>query len=368
MVLDRRAGLHLGCGAFEQLRSISADTPGPRVLLMTTVGGERRWGARARALLKACEVHSFTDAPVNPTVADAEHGIKAASPIAPHWILAIGGGSVIDLAKTVAVCMAGASLKDAMHGATRLPALPIIAVPTTSGTGSEVTCFATLWDTEAKKKRSLEGEALCPRAAIVDPELCASMPAHVTATSGMDALSHAIESYWSRRATPESDRLSLEAAAAIVQNLPLAIATPTDLVARHAMARAATTAGLAICQTRTAASHAISYPLTLFHGVEHGLACSIALRALLPLNAEALGDLRAQALFRALGAASADEAATRIEALMRRAGLPTRLRDLGLSHSDLDVVLAESFTPGRMDNNVRALDRTLVRGILEAIY
>lgn len=205
-------------------------------------------------------------------------------------LLAFGGGATIDLAKAVCHRPANrdpAKLSAWIRGDSEKPALEpvdLVALPTTAGTGSEVTCWATLWDlpdTEASTlstngvKRSLESQAGYPILAIVDPTVTLTCPDALTRDCGLDALSHALEAIWNRHANPVSDALAVASAQRIVEALPRLLAEPSSLVLRTAMSEAALMAGLAFSQTRTALAHALSYPLTVENGTPHGMACAI---------------------------------------------------------------------------------------------
>src|SRR6185369_9863865 len=174
-------------------------------------------------------------------------------------IVAIGGGSVIDAAKVLAA--AGddfarvRTFLESGAGEDRLLALPIIAVPTTAGTGSEVTCWATVWDTDAKKKYSLSRPSLYPATALVDPLLTVDAPRGVTVSTGLDALSHALESIWNIHANPVSTALAEAAAREVLETLPHLAADLRNAELRGRMARAALMAGLAFSNTRTALAH-----------------------------------------------------------------------------------------------------------------
>jgi phosphonate metabolism-associated iron-containing alcohol dehydrogenase len=203
-------------------------------------------------------------------------------------IVAYGGGSTIDLAK--AACHRphdgdGSKLARWIRGAAPAPEfepIELIAIPTTAGTGSEVTGWATLWDLHRDPngrmrgiKRSLESSHAYPTLALIDGAECASCPAHVTRDSGLDALAHAIEAIWNRNATPVADALAVSAATDILDLLPRILDAPGSLSLRRAMSRSALMAGLAFSQTRTALAHALSYPLTAEQSVPHGLACAV---------------------------------------------------------------------------------------------
>jgi alcohol dehydrogenase len=198
-------------------------------------------------------------------------------------LLALGGGSTLDLAKVVRCRpLKGGfpALAAALRGSAPWPALqpmPLWLAPTTAGTGSEVTRWATVWDTdgEVAVKRSLDEPFGYAQRAFVDPTLTFSCPPALTRDCALDAFAHALEAIWNRHANPLSDRLALSAARRIVAALPLALDEPNRASARHELSLAALEAGLAFSQTRTALAHALSYALTLEQGLPHGLACAV---------------------------------------------------------------------------------------------
>ena len=201
----------------------------------------------------------------------------------PQVIVPIGGGSALDAAKVLAVGREGfAAVRQHLQsgGSSRtLPAraIPLIAVPTTAGTGSEMTHWATVWDTVAVKKYSLTRDDLWPTDAVIDPTLMYGISRELTISTGLDALSHALESIWNINANPVSTNFAIAAAREVLECLsPLS----TDLnnpSLRARMAQASTLAGLAFSNTRTALAHSLSYPVTLHHGIAHGIACSFTL-------------------------------------------------------------------------------------------
>lgn len=209
----------------------------------------------------------------------------AASSVKPEVIVALGGGSVIDTAKGLAAADGDfatvRSYLETGRGVERLASVPIIAVPTTAGTGSEVTMWATIWDTDAQKKYSLARPNLYPEHALVDPSLMVGMPRALTISTGLDALSHSLESIWNRNSNPISSTFAISAASEILKSLPAAVASPDNVDLRSRVAQAALFAGLAFSNTKTAIAHSISYPLTLTHNVPHGVACSFTLPAIL---------------------------------------------------------------------------------------
>jgi alcohol dehydrogenase len=199
----------------------------------------------------------------------------------PEVIVALGGGSVIDSAKVFAA--AGGdfgkvrTFLESQEGAERLSAIPIIAVPTTAGTGSEVTCWGTVWDEANGKKYSLARPDLYPTHAVIDPRLMLGKPLLLTISTGLDALSHALESLWNVNNNPVSANHAVFAARSALDVLPRLVKDLGNIELRERMAMAALFAGLAFSNTKTAIAHSLSYPITLRHGVQHGIACSFSL-------------------------------------------------------------------------------------------
>ena len=199
----------------------------------------------------------------------------------PEVIVALGGGSVIDSAKVFAA--AGGDFGkiktylESQKGAEQLSAIPIIAVPTTAGTGSEVTCWGTVWDEANGKKYSLARPNLYPTHAVVDPRLMLGKPLLLTISTGLDALSHSLESLWNVNNNPVSANHAVSAARNILEVLPKLVKDLGNIELRSRMAMAALFAGLAFSNTKTAIAHSLSYPVTLRHGVQHGIACSFSL-------------------------------------------------------------------------------------------
>jgi alcohol dehydrogenase len=204
---------------------------------------------------------------------------------APEVIVALGGGSVIDTAKVLSASSGDFErvrryLVD-HEGEETLGSVPIIAIPTTAGTGSEVTSWASVWDTDALRKYSLSHSDLYPEHALVDPELTVGIPRMLTVSTALDALSHSLESIWNVNANPVSTNFAVAAATEILEVLPALVTDLGSLALRTRMARAALLAGLAFSNTRTALAHSLSYPITLQYGMPHGLACSFSLPMLL---------------------------------------------------------------------------------------
>ena len=272
-------------------------------------------------------------------------------------LVAVGGGSSIDTAKALMVGTESGRFEDLVAalvaGKPFTPARvkPLIAVPTTAGTGSEVTPWATLWDRERQRKHSLHLKETWPTVALIDPELMLSLPASVTLQSGLDALSHALESIWNVNANAVSDTFAVAAVHEIFDALPRLMAKLDDVELRGRMALAALKAGMAFSNTRTALAHSISYEMTLRYGLPHGIACSFPLPMVLQ---RAMGhDVQRDAvLAQALG--PLDRAPQRLAAFIEQFGVKTRFADYGVSSEQADRMVAHALTGARGRNFIGA--------------
>lgn len=258
-------------------------------LLVTTAGFTARGAtARVRDLLEAggAGVRILDAVQPNPELDDLAAWADSLRGQPVRGIVALGGGSVLDAAKVLSVLLPAdpgslsAALRDGCR-ATWKRSARLVAIPTTAGTGAEATPFATVWDSVQGRKHSLSDAALFPDHCLLDPELTLALPRTPTLHGGLDTTSHALESLWNRNRTPLTRIHALAALEQLVPALPAVLRDPTDLAARESMQLASLLAGMAISHTRTAVAHSISYPLTLRHGVPHGLACSFTLAALL---------------------------------------------------------------------------------------
>ena len=265
--------------------------PCRHILLVTSHGFTRRGvTARVQTLLSGRRVTVFDEVRPNPDLKDLDAATAALRPAGIDAVVGLGGGSALDAAKALAVTLANPLERPLDHvlrqGASHewVGRLPMTAVPTTSGTGAEVTPFATVWDHTDHKKYSLAGPHMYPTSALLDASLTLSLPPEETLHTGLDAISHALESLWNHHRTPVSSIFAMRALSLAVDALPGALEAPGDIVRRRQMQEASLLAGLAISQTRTAIAHAVSYPLTSHFGVPHGLACSFTLPILLEAN------------------------------------------------------------------------------------
>lgn len=352
---------------FNPVRSVYG--AGSLASLPTLLGGRRAVvvtfpEARALGLVRRLEqllgdrLHGvLDDVRPNPDVAELRGVYDAfwAQPEgeAAEAIVAVGGGSAIDTAKALMVATASGRFDEmiaalAAGGGFRPARVrTLIAVPTTAGTGSEVTPWATVWDRGAQKKYSLHLPQTWPTAAVIDPELMLSLPAGVTLQSGLDALSHALESIWNVNANPMSDTFAIAAVHEVLDTLPGLLHRLDDLELRGRMALAALKAGMAFSNTRTALAHSISYEMTLRHGLPHGIACSFPLPMVLERAIGRRAD-RDAVLERALG--PLETAPRRLSAFIEGLGVKTRFSDYGVGDDEAEAMVAHALTGARGRN------------------
>ena len=276
-------------------------------------------------------------------------------------IVALGGGSVIDAAKVLAASNNGfASVREYLEtgeGKSRLGCYPIIAIPTTAGTGSEVTKWATVWDTESQKKYSLSLQTLYPTHAIVDPELMLELPKELTISTGLDALSHALESIWNRNSNPVSANHAVFAATEVMLALPSLIDDLQNIELRSRVARASLFAGLAFSNTRTALAHSVSYPITLKYRVPHGLACSFSLPMVL---ASVIGeDDDCDASLRRIFGDDLEQAVTDLEQFINGLDVSTRASSYGVQSEEWKSLLTSALAGERGLNFIGTHERVM---------
>jgi alcohol dehydrogenase class IV len=363
--------VHFGSGELAKLRSAVDDVAGPesRVFLVTGRQSLCAQGTLPRVLCDLGEerVTLFDQVTPFPSPELVDRALDACRAAAADVVVAIGGGSPMDLAKGVAMLMTheGTSREFASGEKTwERRGLPLIAVPTTSGSSSEVTPFAALWDMEAKSSMRFGSPLAFPEVAIVDPELTLSMPKSLAAVTGMDAFTSAFEAYWSMESEPLADAIELQVIRLFAANLERSC-LQGDLESRSWCALAATMSGIAYSNSRPNACHAIGNPLTIFWGAEHGQAVGISLPALLAWNAQAISH-KLPALWDALGVKDLNEATNRLAQIIERCGLESRLSELGLQSSDMETLL-DHIRWERVGVLPRVLSREDARGLLEGL-
>lgn len=346
---------YVGPGTISKVSEILEQFGSKRIFLVTGNTSFASCGAEEGLAdaFSGREVFRFVNFHENPDIDGIVDGIAKFKEFKPDVVIAVGGGSAMDTAKAInALAFQSGNPRDYISGTVKISekSLPLIAIPTTSGTGSESTHFAVVYMDHVKY--SLADEKILPTAAIVDANLTTSLSKSVTATSGADALCQAVESFWSVNATNESKKYSKRALELALNNLESAVNSP-DEASRNAMSESAHLAGQAINISKTTAAHALSYPFTAHFGITHGNAVAIMLPAVMRFNGEisGLADLVTP---------------EKLEEIFKSIGFEMKLSAFGVKESDLDRMLDEASLE-RMKNNPREVTREDARGILESV-
>ncbi|WLS05709.1 iron-containing alcohol dehydrogenase [Shinella oryzae] len=379
--------LLFGAGQRHALGSVAARL-GRRALVVT----DTRLAADAdfRALVGQLEAaglavlidsSTLPDVPVEQAVASAEN----ARIFRPDLVIGIGGGSCLDMAKCVALLLAHGGRPQDYYGEHTVPGpvLPLIAIPTTAGTGSEVTPVAVLSDSERSLKVGISSPHLIPTVSICDPELTLSCPPGLTAIAGADALTHAIEAFTAIRRDPVpglalqrvfvgknalSDHFALSAIRLLWQGLEAACKDGADQAAREKVMLGATLAGLAFGVAGTAAAHAIQYPVGALTHTAHGLGVACLMPYVMTWNQPAIGPELAE-IADAAGLDGPEDVIPALAALFERIGIPVTLRDLGLAEDRIDWVAEQSSGIARLiQNNPRPLNPQEMRFLVAAAH
>jgi len=331
-------------------------------------------------ILKDYHAVPFFDFEVNPKIEDVEKGLKLFREKKCDFVIAIGGGSTIDIAKLINIFSANeGNITDYVKQKKNIEksGKPLVAIPTTSGSGSEATHFAVIY--LGQTKYSLAHDFIQPDFAIVDFKFTRSLPKYQAACAGMDALGQAIESYWCIHSNEDSKKYAAAAIKLAMENLAEAINRSSEK-AQEAMAKAAHLSGKAINRTKTTASHAVSYPITSYFNIPHGHAAALTLAPMLLYNSritkkDVLDKRGIQYVFHnikdivhLLGEERAEKASEKITSLMKEIGLGTQLTELGIqTDDDIEIIIKHGFNPDRVKNNPRKLTETALRKILNDI-
>ena len=285
----------------------------------------------------------FDEVEENPSTTTCERGGAECRKAGCDFVVALGGGSPMDAAKAIAVLARNPGRCADFFGTDKYaePNLPVITIPTTSGTGSEVTPYAVITDVAEEIKRTVSGRGLFPVTALLDPELAATMPSHVTANTGLDALSQVMEGMVSKSGTPKGDTLALEGCRIIREWLPRAVADGQDLEARERMMYAAMLSGCVIAQSGTTLVHGLGYYLTSVFGLAHGLANAVLLAPVFRYNAQHEPE-KVAAIATALGFPAkptpenaSEQIVEALQALMHDVGVSSAAKDAGVTEEDL---------------------------------
>ena len=324
-----------------------------RVLLVTGKSALKSSGflGKLQNILKDKEVTLFDKVHSEPDTAVVDEGVKIAKDNKCKVVVGIGGGSVLDTAKAVASLMNEpnfASVADFLEvdGTRKLeiPGIGFIAVPTTSGTGSEVTKNSVIINRKLANKRSLRSDLIFARCAIIDPELTLTLPAKMTAETGMDALTHTIEGYTSKNSNSFTDSMALESIKLAQEALAIAVKQPDNYEAREKMSLASLYGGILIANSGVGLVHAISPFLGSLYGTTHGLAVGVLLPYIMEYNSSACPDKLNKTLISAVKKISKD------------IGIPSNLKELGIPEKDIPLIAEKSLTSVSIKINAREID------------
>lgn len=302
----------------------------------------------------------FSDVRPNPTTDNVDACVKLMRELKADFAVALGGGSPMDCCKAACAIAKGDDVISSYHSGSKAidaaEAIPMIAVTTTSGTASEVTNISVLTDVSLNLKNPMNDPAMYPKIAVIDPELTLTVPPQVTASTGLDVLAHAVESYWATIHQPVCTACSIYSARLVFEWLEKAYNHPDDLLAREKMAEASIVAGVAFSHPRTTGSHACSFPLTNIYGVPHGEACAFTLDYFIRFNADnADADGRITALAKDCGFSSPYEMADEIMAMKKRMGMKTTLSEIGCTTDAQIEELTKKSMSMLMERNPIAL-------------
>ncbi len=341
------------------------------IFLVTAKNSFEKCGAKAiiDQLLRSYTYTHFFDFQENPQIEDVRKGVKEFNVLQNDLIIAIGGGSVLDMAKLINhfndLSPSEIDVKQKISNQLK----PMIAIPTTAGSGSESTHFAVVYDNGVKY--SIANASLLPPITIVDPLLTYSTSEYLTATSGLDGFAQAVESYWNVNATAESDKYSAEAIQLLWQNLPAALSMNKD--AKTKVCYASNLAGRAINITKTTAPHAISYSFTTHFGLAHGHAVAMSLPFFVNYNygvtdnecnderGAAYVKERMKTFYALLSANSASDALHKVSDFIDSLRVKIDLKSLGISENDIETKILPEINSERLKNNPRKLEMGQLR-------
>lgn len=304
----------------------------------------------------------------NPTVTNVKMGVEACKKAEADFIIAIGGGSSMDTAKGIGIICNNPEFSDviSLEGVadTKKKTVPIIALPTTAGTAAETTINYVIIDEEKQKKMVCVDPNDIPAVAIIDAELMYSLPKSLTAATGMDAMTHAIEGLITKGAWELSDMFEIKAIEMIHKYLPIAVNEPTNPVGRDGMAVAQYVAGMAFSNVGLGVDHGMAHPLSALHDIPHGVACAMLLPTVMKFNAPAALPKYVD-IAKALGVykdgmtqqEAADAACAEIDNLSRLVGIPTHLSELGITEKDIDALADQAIVDVCTPGNPREVTR-----------
>lgn len=362
---------YFGPGARKELPGVVARL-GYKKALVVTDKGLMKFGVAKMVLdvldEAAIPYEIYDEVKPNPTVTNVKMGVEACKKAEADFIIAIGGGSSMDTAKGIGIICNNPEFSDviSLEGVadTKKKTVPIIALPTTAGTAAETTINYVIIDEEKQKKMVCVDPNDIPAVAIIDAELMYSLPKSLTAATGMDAMTHAIEGLITKGAWELSDMFEIKAIEMIHKYLPIAVNEPTNPVGRDGMAVAQYVAGMAFSNVGLGVDHGMAHPLSALHDIPHGVACAMLLPTVMKFNAPAALPKYVD-IAKALGVykdgmtqqEAADAACAEIDNLSRLVGIPTHLSELGITEKEIDALADQAIVDVCTPGNPREVTR-----------
>ena len=374
--IQSRTRFLFGEGTITRLGELAAEYR-PRCVLVVSDRGIMEAGHDAAALKSlhdaGLNVASFHDFAENPTSSMVEAGVRRAAEVKPDLLVGLGGGSSMDCCKGINfVYSCGGRIHD-YHGVGKATTdmLPMIAIPTTAGTGSEAQSFALISDAETHTKMACGDPRAACRLAILDPKLTLTQPTSVAALTGIDAISHAIETFVSKRRNPMSTTYSRRAFGLLAQGFSKVLSQPDDLEARCQMQVGACLAGMAIETSMLGAAHATANPLTAHHDITHGQAVGLMLPAVIRMNGAEHADWYAELMREVDPGVPTEEAPERLAEMvvswLREADLATSLKELSIPASGIDTFVEDALKQWTGTFNPIPLDADRTRGLYRSV-
>lgn len=372
---------YFGPGARKELPSV-VERLGLKKALVVTDKGLIKFGV-AKMVLDVMDdagiaYEIYDEVKPNPTVTNVKEGVKACKQAGADFIVAIGGGSSMDTAKGIGIICTNPEFSDviSLEGVadTKCKSLPIIALPTTAGTAAETTINYVIIDESRQQKMVCVDPNDIPAVAIVDAELMYSLPKSLTAATGMDAMTHAIEGLITKAAWEMSDMFEIKAIEMIYRYLPIAVEDPTNPKGRDGMAVAQYIAGMAFSNVGLGVDHGMAHPLSALHDIPHGVACAMLLPSVMRFNAPAALEKYVD-IAKAVGVyrdgmttqEAADAACTAIEDLSKRVGIPQHLSELGITEAHIPALVEQAITDVCTPGNPREVTREDITAIYHQI-
>lgn len=361
--------VEFGSGALASVAAFARERGARRPMVIADAFNAQRAGL----LELPGEVTLFGEVVPEPDVPNLEKALALAREAKPDLIVGFGGGSAMDLAKLVAVLAQGQQTVRDVVGPDKVngPRIPLIQVPTTSGTGSEMGMRALVSDPTTRNKLAVQSRLMLADLTVIDPDLTMSVPRSATAAAGIDAMTHCVEALTNRKAHTAIDLYALEGIRLVGRHLPAAVRDGSDAQARAGLALAALYGGICLGPVNTTAGHAVAYPLGTRHHIAHGLSCAVIFPHTLAFNASAVPE-QTRAVLQAMDLGADVREAAIVEQATRwcaEQGVEMRMSRLGIPEDDLDAMAGEAFAIRRLlDNNPREISRAQIRAIYQTAY